>query len=181
MHHSLLSAVLSLSVLLSPLVAAQAAEYTFTTIDAPGSTSTLAFGINAAGQIVGVFGGGTTGNHGFLWDGTTFTNIDVPDARFTTPPEINNLDRIVGSFSEFTDTTLHGFLKDGETFTTFDVPSFIDARGIVVYGSYTFTISLQASRRGNDQDGRRYMVLVSARDIAGNLGRATATVMVPRN
>jgi hypothetical protein len=35
MHRSLLSAVLCLSVLLSPLVAAQDTSYTFTTIDVP--------------------------------------------------------------------------------------------------------------------------------------------------
>jgi hypothetical protein len=56
MHRSLLPAVLSLSILLSTLVAAQDASYTFTTIDVPGATmSTEAYGINNAGQIVGVF------------------------------------------------------------------------------------------------------------------------------
>jgi hypothetical protein len=29
-------------------------------------------------------------------------------------------------------------------------------------GSYAFTMALQASRRGNDQDGRRYTITVSA-------------------
>jgi hypothetical protein len=53
MHRALLSAVLSLSVLLSTLVAAQDASYTFTTIDVPGAGSTVASGINTAGQIVG--------------------------------------------------------------------------------------------------------------------------------
>jgi hypothetical protein len=40
MHRSLLSAVLSLSVLLSTLVVAQDASYTFTTIDVPFSDAT---------------------------------------------------------------------------------------------------------------------------------------------
>jgi YVTN family beta-propeller protein len=48
-------------------------------------------------------------------------------------------------------------------------------------GSYAFTVQLQASRRGNDQDGRRYTIIVSATDYAGNHGRASATVTVPRN
>src|SRR5262245_20680705 len=133
MHRTLLSAVLSLSVLLSSLVAVQAAEYTFTTLDGPGSTFTFAFGINAAGQIVGGFGGGPTGRHGFLWDGTTLTNIDVPDASFTEPHGINSLGQIVGSFGDFTGTGTHGFLKDGETFTTFDVP-FPNAIEALVFG-----------------------------------------------
>jgi hypothetical protein len=62
MHRARLSAVLSLSVLLSTLVAAQDASYTFTTIDVPGATFTFAFGINTAGQIVGRFGD-ATGSH----------------------------------------------------------------------------------------------------------------------
>jgi hypothetical protein len=48
-------------------------------------------------------------------------------------------------------------------------------------GIYAFTVALQASRRGNDQDGRHYMIAVSAKDNAGNLGGASATVTVPRN
>jgi hypothetical protein len=51
----------------------------------------------------------------------------------------------------------------------------------LVNGSYSFTVALQASRRGNDPDGRHYMIAVSAKDIAGNLGGASAIVTVPRN
>jgi probable HAF family extracellular repeat protein len=64
MHRFLLSTVLSLSVLLSTLVAAQDVSYTFTTIDVSSATYTAAHGINAAGQIVGTFDDGL--NHGFL-------------------------------------------------------------------------------------------------------------------
>ena len=68
MHRSLLSAVLSLSVLLSTVVAAQDAEYTVTTIDVPfpGATSTFPSGINAASQIVGWFLDPPVHFHGFL-------------------------------------------------------------------------------------------------------------------
>jgi hypothetical protein len=55
MHRALLSAVLSLSVVLSSLVTAQDASYTFTTIDVPGARFTYAFGVNDSGQIVGYF------------------------------------------------------------------------------------------------------------------------------
>jgi hypothetical protein len=41
MHRSLLSAMLSLSILLSTLVAAQDASYTFTTIDVPNALATV--------------------------------------------------------------------------------------------------------------------------------------------
>jgi len=48
-------------------------------------------------------------------------------------------------------------------------------------GSYSFTVSLQASRNGNDKDGRQYTITVSARDLAGNLGSAATTVTVPHD
>jgi hypothetical protein len=48
-------------------------------------------------------------------------------------------------------------------------------------GSYSFTVSLQASRNGNDQDGRQYMISVSAKDLAGNLGSASTIVTVPHD
>ena len=75
-RHSLVPAVLSLSLLLSTLVAAQGASYTFTTINVPGSTDTVAYGISETGQIVGwFFDAITTEGRGFLKDGTTFTNM----------------------------------------------------------------------------------------------------------
>jgi probable HAF family extracellular repeat protein len=49
----------------------------------------------------------------------------------------------------------------------------------LVDGKYSFTVALQASRRGTDRDGRHYMIAVSARDNAGNRGGASATVTVP--
>jgi hypothetical protein len=47
-------------------------------------------------------------------------------------------------------------------------------------GSYAFTVALQASRNGNDRDGRRYTIEVSATDQAGNQASLSATVTVPR-
>jgi hypothetical protein len=46
-------------------------------------------------------------------------------------------------------------------------------------GSYSFTVFLQASRRGSDLDGRRYTLTVSASDNAGNRGSKTRVVTVP--
>jgi hypothetical protein len=48
-------------------------------------------------------------------------------------------------------------------------------------GGYFFTVALQASRRGNDQDGRHYTIKVGATDNAGNLGSASTIVTVPHN
>ncbi len=48
-------------------------------------------------------------------------------------------------------------------------------------GSYTFTIQLQASRNGDDLDGRQYIITVSAQDNAGNKGSASTGVTVPHD
>jgi len=48
-------------------------------------------------------------------------------------------------------------------------------------GSYLFTIHLQASRNGNDQNGRQYSITVRALDHAGNAGAATTDVIVPHD
>ncbi len=48
-------------------------------------------------------------------------------------------------------------------------------------GSYAFTVSLQASRNGNDKDGRHYTITVSAHDFAGNVGSAATIVTVPHD
>jgi len=48
-------------------------------------------------------------------------------------------------------------------------------------GSYSFTVYLQASRNGNDKDGRHYTITVSAKDYAGNPGSGSAVVIVPHD
>src|SRR5215831_18369799 len=86
------------------------APYTFTTINGPAADSgetIYAFGVNAAGDIVGA-----VGIHGFLYSGGTFTPIDVPGAFSTAAQGINNNSQIVGSYRDSVGT--HGFLyRDG--------------------------------------------------------------------
>jgi predicted outer membrane repeat protein len=48
-------------------------------------------------------------------------------------------------------------------------------------GRYAFTVALEASRRGNDKDGRHYTIAVSAKDRAGNLGVGSTIVTVPHD
>src|SRR5262245_47472866 len=64
MHRALVSAVLSLSTLLSTLVTAQDASYTYTTLDVPGAISTSTTGINNRGQVVGRFRDAAGNAHG---------------------------------------------------------------------------------------------------------------------
>jgi uncharacterized repeat protein (TIGR01451 family) len=48
-------------------------------------------------------------------------------------------------------------------------------------GTYLFTVNLEASRHGNDKDGRQYTISVFAKDNAGNLGSSSTIVTVPHD
>lgn len=48
-------------------------------------------------------------------------------------------------------------------------------------GSYSFRVQLQASRNGNDLDGRHYIITVGAQDNAGNPGSTATSVIVPHD
>src|SRR5690242_13405540 len=94
---------------------AQPPSYTFTSIDYPSATggSSVARGINDAGQIVGFFSDGA-GTHGFIRDRNgKFTDpINYPSATATStsPRGINSAGQIVGVFTDSAGT--HGFFRD---------------------------------------------------------------------
>lgn len=48
-------------------------------------------------------------------------------------------------------------------------------------GGYSFTILLEASRRGDDEDGRQYVITVSTKDQIGIPGSASIVVTVPHD
>jgi len=78
---------------------------------------------------------------------------------------------------------LSGVNPGTAAFTVTDEDGRIQRSGPVTLGrggSYSFTVSLRASRDGEDRDRRRYKITVSAKDFAGNLGSAATTVIVPR-
>jgi hypothetical protein len=64
----------------------------------------------------------------------------------------------------------YGLIQPSGPITTLDVS-----------GRYSFRIQLQASRKGNDKDGRQYTIIVSAQDKAGNMGSAFTRVIVPHD
>ncbi len=80
--------------------------------------------------------------------------------------------------------SLSGVNPGTAAFAVVDEYGSIQPTGPVSLGageSYSFTILLQASRNGNDRNGRQYTITVSATDYAGNLGSAAATVTVPHD
>src|SRR5947199_10140713 len=80
-------------------------EPSFTTIDFPGATFTVAFAINPAGeinpawQIAGLYFDANDVGHGFLLSNGSFTTIDSPGAAFTHAGGITPTDEIVVVYS----------------------------------------------------------------------------------
>ncbi len=48
-------------------------------------------------------------------------------------------------------------------------------------GTYSFTVSLEAWRKGTDSDGRTYTITVTAKDSKGNTASKSVVVKVPHN
>jgi probable HAF family extracellular repeat protein len=72
----------------------------FTLLSFPGSASTVANGINDAGDIVGGYTDTAAGRHGFLYSEGAWTTIDAPAPELpntTTLRAINNLGQIAGA------------------------------------------------------------------------------------
>jgi probable HAF family extracellular repeat protein len=134
MHHVPLSAVLSLSILLSTFAVAHAASYTFTPLNVPGASATLAYGTNNRGQIVGYYSlPGQYAWHGFLYDAGAFTPLDVPFSGATNGTQaygINNRGQIVGGYS-YANGEVQGFLYARGVFESLNVPG---ATSTVAYG-----------------------------------------------
>jgi probable HAF family extracellular repeat protein len=102
--------VLSLSVLVSTLVAAQDASYTFTTFAVPNALRTEAYGINDVGQIVWRYQDDSLVTHGFLYIDGIFTSLDVLGARATSAQGINNRGQIVGTTRSRMDGSVANFV-----------------------------------------------------------------------
>ncbi|HLJ93947.1 MAG TPA: PEP-CTERM sorting domain-containing protein [Gemmataceae bacterium] len=107
-------------------------DYAFSTIDYPGALLTFAEGINASGQVVGVYLGQDSRDHGFLFSGGTYRSFDVPGAfGLTDAKAINNAGQIVGRY-DVSFTAINGFLRNGDAYTTLAVPGamYTEAHGI---------------------------------------------------
>jgi probable HAF family extracellular repeat protein len=112
-----------------PISVGLSAQQKFTTIDVPGATLTIAFGINPRGDIVGLYLDTSGNEHGFLLSNGTFTTIDVPGAISTNALGINPRGDIVGGYGD-TSINFHGFLLSKGKFTTIDVPGAVQTEAI---------------------------------------------------
>ncbi|HEY3836336.1 MAG TPA: hypothetical protein VGL72_07180 [Bryobacteraceae bacterium] len=113
-------------------------------IDYPGASSTLAWGINSRGDIVGYYTGADNNSHGFLLNGGHYAAIDYPGAAVTLVEGINPQGDVVGEFGVTASSPHRAFQLGADgVYTAFDFPgatttSFagINGRGEIA-GQYT--------------------------------------------
>ena len=103
-------------------------NYSFQAFDPPGSTDTVAGGVNNRGQIVGRFQDGAGVVHGYLRqaDGS-FVTVDPPGSILTIAFDINDAGTIVGLY-QAPGGAFHGFSRSpAGSYTTADFPGAVDS------------------------------------------------------
>jgi probable HAF family extracellular repeat protein len=80
-----------------------------TPLSVPGSTSTEAYGINDAEQILGTYYDANNVRHGFLLSGGSYSTLDPPGSIRTFAFGINDAGAIVGEYGDAAGN-VHGFL-----------------------------------------------------------------------
>jgi hypothetical protein len=89
------------------------AGFQYTTLQVPGSSSTMAYGVNNNGDVVGTFISGGV-ESGFLYTGGVFQTIFCPGASYTVAQGINDEGVIVG----YCDPKMYaGFVYQNGTYT----------------------------------------------------------------
>ena len=122
-------------------------------------------------------------------------NVVAPQVAETTPPVITisaSPKTLWPPNGKMVPVTIAGTITDSgsgvkastATYAVIDEYGSVHPSGPITLGSngsYSFTIQLQASRNGNDKDGRQYTITVRAQDNAGNNGAASTGVTVPHD
>lgn len=123
---------------------------TYTQYDFGGPFSTAVYGINDAGDFVGVFGSLVQPNRAFVKIGGTATTIIIPGAYDSYGYDINSSNRAVGSYRDLA-LVDHGFIRssNGTLTNPVDFPGSastslngINGQGRIV-GSYTDALGRQ--------------------------------------
>lgn len=137
--------LLSVSMAARALPTGTKTSFAFQSIDVPGAMSTMAIGINAAGDIVGAYVDANKVMHGFLLSQGAFTTIDDPLGIGTNARGIGPGGDIVGYYLVGPASNVanwKGFLLSHGTFTTIlftghpgSIPQFIAPDG-TIYGCY---------------------------------------------
>jgi probable HAF family extracellular repeat protein len=93
--------------------------YIYTTLDNPGSSYTIAWGINST-EVVGYYANAYRSN-GFVYQEGSFTTLNEPSGISTILTGVNTSGEIIGFFDD-TAYTEHGFLYAGGNYTIIDEP-----------------------------------------------------------
>lgn len=103
-------------------------EFTYTVIEVPGALATVAFGINAQGDIVGNYVDASLRSHGFVLRDGALTTIDFPGAAYTDARGIAPNGEIVGSYRMPGEPPVnnHGYLLAKGEFSRVDYPGRIN-------------------------------------------------------
>jgi hypothetical protein len=117
----------------------------YTVIQPPGGGVDIAARGISGNKIVGYFVN-ASGNHGFMFDGTSYSTFDHPLGVNGTSLLGISGNTIVGTYGDAS-KLLHGFLYDGVTYTTIDFPGAkatwaYGVSGNNVIGSYTDSIGI---------------------------------------
>lgn len=113
--------VVSFASLAQGQLAPKPVDVIFTTIDVPGASYTILWGVNNNGSMLGSYGQDTAQDaHGFTLTSGTLTSFDYPGQDFTVPTGINDSNLIVGYAGQ---NSAVGFLYDGTSFTTIKAPN----------------------------------------------------------
>lgn len=105
---------------------AGAASYTFTDLGTLGGTSSFAYGINGAGQVVGfAHPAGNVEIHATLWNGGTVTDLGTLGGATSAALGTNNAGQVVGFSITADGTKSHAMLWSGSTAT--DLNTLLDA------------------------------------------------------
>ena len=154
----------------------------FTTIDFPNASGTNVNGINNRGAIAGSYLSPDR-THGFV---ALLTDERPPTVTVSTiPTEVwppnGKLATVAVSGTIADDSGGAGVNLGSAVYEVVDEYGQVQLRGSLrpgTDGRYAFSVALEASRLGNDRDGRHYAITVSATDNAGNRGSASTTVTV---
>lgn len=79
---------------------------------------------------------------------------------------------------------LSGIKPGSATFTVIDEYGVVQPSGSIATGpdgTYAATVMLQASRLGNDRDGRRYQIIIAGSDRGGNQASTSTVITVPHD
>jgi probable HAF family extracellular repeat protein len=93
----------------------------YTTIDCPGETGTLLFGINDSGVMVGAdYQTSLSDSTGFVYKSGKCTTVSFPGAISTQAIGINKSEQLSGLYND--DSGYYGFVKTGNTYQSLSYP-----------------------------------------------------------